>query len=113
MAKQLPREFPILETKGYYEQEAGFASAAARHAHKKVELAAKNNDASAHKVAMDEYNKAIARLKKANDQAKELEGEDMPANWEKWVKGGRGGWRRGLFGGVSDMGAAGDESSEQ
>jgi hypothetical protein len=113
MTQQLPREYPILETKGYYEQEAGFASAAARQAHKKVELAAKNNDASAHKVAMDEYNNAIARLKKANDQAKSLEGEDMPANWEKWVKGGRGGWRRGMFGGVSDIGAAGDQSSEQ
>lgn len=113
MTQQLPREYPILETKGYYEQEAGFASAAARQAHKKVELAAKNNDASAHKVAMDEYNNAIARLKKANDQAKSFEGEDMPANWEKWVKGGRGGWRRGMFGGVSDIGAAGDQSNEQ
>ena len=113
MGQQLPREYPILQTKSYYEQEASFADAAARRAHKRIESAAAGHDETAHAAATEEYNKQLERLKQANAKAKDLEGETMPANWEEWAKHGRGGWRRGMFGGVSDIGATETQSGDQ
>jgi hypothetical protein len=101
--EELPIEFKPLLTQEYMNNEIENAQRDMRQLQSGIKWASDHNKPQLHAQLMGQYEKAKAKQFAFDEQLAEATASGgMPINWSDWTHSRRGGWMRGMHGGVPD-----------
>jgi hypothetical protein len=104
MDQELPREHMYYEVPSYFREKLGEAQEEMRQYHSLMDLAKNQNNKQAFADAKAKYEDAEAAQNKSLTDLAQAKASKKPLNQKSFK---RGGWKQGLFGGVSDIGGTG------
>lgn len=103
MAQELPQEFHPLLTKEYMQTEVSNAQRDMKKLAAGIAWASKHNKPDLHAELSRKYEEAKAKQFEYDKELAMAEADpEMPVNWTDWTHSRRGGWMRGMHGGVPD-----------
>jgi hypothetical protein len=105
LEKELPQSYIPYEVPSFFKEKVADAQDEMRQAHAAMTLAKQKNDKELFAQAKSQYDDAVKMQNKYLIDLEKSKASKKPLNMKKFK---RGGWKQGLFGGVSDIGGAGN-----
>jgi hypothetical protein len=105
LEKELPQSYIPYEVPSFFKEKVADAQDEMRQAHAAMTLAKQKNDKELFAQAKSQYDDAVKMQNKYLVDLEKSKASQKPLNMKKFK---RGGWKQGLFGGVSDIGGAGN-----